>query len=441
MAKSGSVAWMLVLLLIVGCNGTASNSENAGDKGEERKENQLADEYKGGPAELVVYDRNAGLTDEEFQKVFVQPLKAKYPEISLKHVKAATISLENMLAGGTPPDIVLTSNVALATIADMDYPTDVNEMMARFKVDMGRVEPAVVTELRKFGKKGELFGIPFAMNYGAMMYNKDVFDKFAVAYPRDSMTWDEIYELAIRLTRTDGNVKYIGASPGPANWKFRQYSLPVFDDKTGRASVSTEGHKKAFELMQKFYKIPGYVDQAVFEYPDEVFVKEGRMAMFPTWIAGVTYYLNQSGGKLPFNWDLAAYPAFADRPNLGQPVDFHSALVYKASKNKEAAYQLLRLLLTDDIQMMLSRGGRLPVIKDDAIRKQFGEENGYYKGKNLQAIFKVGPSPAPSASIYDTKINVLVNTELAKSIAVDGVDINSALRSAEEKANKEIVQK
>lgn len=431
---------LIGLSVLTGCSaGPAGDVEADGKKMEEAAGN--ADDYKGGPAELVIYDRNAAITDEEFQQVFVSPLKSKYPEITLKHVKGTTISIENMIAGGSTPDIVLSSNVSLLTLVEMDYPEDLRVMAKTYGLDFSRIEPAVVAELGKFGTKDELFGIPFAMNYGAMIYNKDLFDKFAVSYPKETMTWDQLHELAVRMTRSEGTTTYIGASPGPANWKFRQYSLPVFDKNTGKASLTTDGHKKAFELMQKFYTIPGYTGQGNFEYSDEVFVKQGRMAMLPTWIAGVTYYLKQANGSLPFNWDLTAYPSFSDRPNLGQPVDFHSAVVSKASKHKDAAYQLLRTLLTNETQLTLSRGGRLPVIQDESVRKQFGEASGLYKGKNLQAIFKVQPSPAPMPSIYDTKINALVNTELAKSVAIDHTDINSALRSAEEKANKDIITK
>jgi hypothetical protein len=57
----------------------------------------------------------------------------------------------------------------------------------------------------------------------------------------------------------------------------------------------------------------------------------------------------------------------------------------------------------------------------------------------LQAIFKVTPSPLPEASKYDPKINGLLNEEVTKSVVIDGIDINTALRNGEEKANKEVV--
>jgi multiple sugar transport system substrate-binding protein len=69
----------------------------------------------------------------------------------------------------------------------------------------------------------------------------------------------------------------------------------------------------------------------------------------------------------------------------------------------------------------------------------YGTDSQIYNGKNLQAIFKVSPSPLPDASKYDPKINALLIGEVVKSVMVDGTDINTALRNAEDKANKEIV--
>jgi multiple sugar transport system substrate-binding protein len=79
------------------------------------------------------------------------------------------------------------------------------------------------------------------------------------------------------------------------------------------------------------------------------------------------------------------------------------------------------------------------VLKNDDIRKVYGSDSDIYRGKDLQAIFKVTPSPLPDASKYDPKINSLLIGETVKSVMVGGTDINTALRSAEDKANKEIV--
>jgi len=46
-------------------------------------------------------------------------------------------------------------------------------------------------------------------------------------------------------------------------------------------------------------------------------------------------------------------------------------------------------------------------------------------------------SPLPEASKYDPQINAIVNADVSQDV-VKGVDLNTALRNCEEKANKVI---
>ncbi|MEF3303633.1 extracellular solute-binding protein [Paenibacillus sp. GYB003] len=395
-----------------------------------------ASEYKGGPAELLVLDVNTGTTDEQFQKFFVEPVKAKFPQINL--VKTAD-TLDKLLAAGTPPDLVLVSNASLATILEADIPEDLTQMIKTYGVNLNQMEQAVVQQMQKLGDQKAFYGLPFYMNYGAMVYNKDMFDKFGVPYPKPSMTYEELLELGKRLTRTDGSTNYIGVMPPDLRQMYWQYGVPVFDRAKGKASLTSDKHVQVFSLLKQFYSIPGYLQNGNHSHSVDLFFKEQRMAMYPNWVAAMITFFTRAGTKDAFNWDVTAHPSYSDRPGLGKEVDFAIAVVNKSSKYREAAYQVLLSLLSVDVQTKQSKAGRLSVLKNDDIRKVYGSDSDIYKGKDLQAIFKVTPSPLPDASKYDPKINSLLIGETVKSVMVGGTDINTALRSVEDKANKEIV--
>lgn len=57
------------------------------------------------------------------------------------------------------------------------------------------------------------------MNIPALFYNKDIFDKFGVAYPKNGMIYEETLDLdlARRVTRSDGGVQYLGFYTGGAD--------------------------------------------------------------------------------------------------------------------------------------------------------------------------------------------------------------------------------
>jgi len=415
-----------------------------GQNGENGKESQNGDgqqtvqktEYKGGPAELLVLDVNSGTTDEQFKRFFVDPVKAKYPQINLVQTRDP---LDKLLAAGTPPDMVLVSNPSLATILEADIPEDLTAMIKTYGIDLGRMDQAVVQEMMKLGDQKAFYGMPFAMNYGATVYNKDIFDKFGVSYPKDVMTYEEMLEMGKKLTRADGGTNYIGVMPPDLRQMYWQYGLPVFDKTKGKASFTSDKHAQVFALLKQFYSIPGYVQDGKYRHSTDLFFKEQRMAMFPNLIAAFNIFFTNAGTKDAFKWDLAAYPSYSDRQGVGLVVDFHMAVVNKSGKNKEAAYQVLLGLVSENVQTMLSKAGRLSVLNDPGIRNVYGADNDLFKGKNLQAIFKVTPSPLPEASKYDPKINGLLNEEVTKSVVMDGTDINTALRNGEEKANKEVV--
>jgi multiple sugar transport system substrate-binding protein len=76
-----------------------------------------------------------------------------------------------------------------------------------------------------------LYALPFSMNYGMTIYNKDIFDKFGIPYPKDMMTWNEMLDLGKKLTKLEQGVQYVGIDPGPIDQLKEQYSLPYVNER------------------------------------------------------------------------------------------------------------------------------------------------------------------------------------------------------------------
>lgn len=435
---AGMAATMLVASAVVGCGQANKSGKEANGGKSDVAKTGIVEGYKGGAVELLIADVNSGIVNnpDYFEAFFKRPLQAKYPEISLQVTNEA---VEKLLAAGTPPDIVLVSNPSFNTLLDADYPEDLTAMIAENKIDLSRIESSVVAEIKKLGNEKHFYGIPFSMNYGAMVYNKNIFDKFGVTYPKDGMNWNEVLDLAKKLTRTDGGVNYIGVIPPDIRSMFWQYNLPIVDMKTMKASMSTDGHKQVFSLLKEFYSIPGYMMGAKYELSPDLFYKEQRVAMFPGWSGGINSSFRNAGTKDAFNWDVTTFPTYADRPSLGAQTDFHMAVVNKSGKNKEAAHQVLLSIFSDAVQETISKAGRISILTDERIRNVYAADSEVYTGKKLMSIFNVKPAPVPEASIFDPKINSMLRADTMKNVMVDGMDVNTALRMAEEKANKEII--
>ncbi|WP_028552639.1 ABC transporter substrate-binding protein [Paenibacillus sp. UNC451MF] len=424
-SKSSAI---VLLAALIGCsNGEMKNSQPM-DSINVSKE----------PIKISVYDYQAGFNDRELQTYIINPIQAKFPNISFELLKAK--SPEELVASGVVPDLVFTSNVYVKYMLDLKLGEDLQKLVKNKNINLDRFEPEAVNVLKRFGPKGEIYALPISMNYGVMLYNKDIFDKFAVPYPKDEMTWSQTIELSKKLTRTEEGIRYIGVATGAAQGLVLQRAMSVVDEKQENPVIASEdGFKKIFTMLRQLFDMNGYVGpNKEFNYGSNEFFKTQTLGMHPTWIAGVTDSLVQmeKEGKA-FNWDLVSYPSADDRPNFGKQIDFHLMMVPEASHNKEAAYEIMQTLMTDEAQSAMNKAGRMTVLKDQQLKKQYAVDLKVYEGKNLEGAFKAKPGPTAVSTDYDVKIFSILQ-ESVKDMAVSNMDVNTALRTADEKASKYI---
>lgn len=106
-------------------------------------------------------------------------------------------------------------------------------------------------------------------------------------------------------------------------------------------------------------------------------------------------------------------------------------------EHKEESFKVIQYLLSEDMQLVYAKAGRIPASTKIDLRKHFGGDLPALKGKNVEVVYHYKPASQYTPSLYDT----LVQKEMNK--AYDNVyekktDINSALREAEELANQAI---
>ncbi|CAG7644883.1 ABC transporter substrate-binding protein [Paenibacillus allorhizosphaerae] len=420
---------LLGTLALNGCGKEAAEPGKAGEA-------VNPDRYNNEPVTLTFFSNGAGvLNGADLDALVTKPVQAKYPNIATQLVTGT--SLDKLIAAGEVPDVILTSNYFLYDMVELGLVSDLNEMIKQEKIDLGKFEPETINVTKSYGDKGQFYGMPYAMNYGLLLYNKDIFDKFAVPYPKDGMTWNQMIELAGKVTRMDQGTQYIGLDLQNPSILTRPYGLGVVDAKQEKAALTTDAYKKVLGLYEQLYKVPGIVEpQKKYTYGIDYFMKEQKTAMFPYWHDSTTARLPQlkEAGK-NFNWDLVSFPSFDDKPGIGREIDYHLALVTPNSKNKKAAYAAIHTLIGEEAQKTMNKGTRLTVLKDPALKKDASIDTKLYEGKNLQGIFTVKPAPLPKATKYDRKLYPFLS-EAAKGMAFDKKDVNTVLREAEEKANK-----
>ena len=138
------------------------------------------------------------------------------------------------------------------------------------------------------------------------------------------------------------------------------------------------------------------------------------------------------------NWDIASFPSFADKPGVGPQPYPNVFWLTNTSKYKDQAFQVMAFLASEEFQLSgVKRGEFLSALKSDTLRKAFGSEADMYKGKNIKAMLPEKFASATPISKYNSIAESSLLTAF-NNIITGKQDTNTALREAEETANKKI---
>ncbi|CAG7625246.1 ABC transporter substrate-binding protein [Paenibacillus allorhizosphaerae] len=427
---AGAAVLLTASLALQGCSqgNSASNPKGNPAAGEAQKINTE-------PVNLTVW---ASMSEEVFQKLVVQPVKMKYPHISLTMV-GTDKKIPDLIASDNVPDIITDSIASIPKYEELKLAEDLTPFVKAFNLDLGRISPVVLDTVRKASSDGKLSGLPISGNVVMMYYNKDTFDRFGVPYPKDGMTWDETYELAKKMTKTDGGVQYRGFHfQDVFQFTANQLSLPIVDSKTNKAAVNNDKWRKLFENYARFFTIPGNeVDDKTYGGHQNQFLKDKTIAMYVT---------SSIFSKLPdalkdgLNFDMVTLPSFSEAPGITTQVDGGIRIVSSTSKHKDQAFLALSAMLSDEAQVWTARNGNTAVLNDPKILEEFGKDIEILKDRNRLGFVRNKPAPpSPSITKYDASAYSIVRSQFKKMVLTHA-DVNTILRETEELINKAIAE-
>ncbi|TNJ62721.1 extracellular solute-binding protein [Paenibacillus hemerocallicola] len=424
-------SWMVLLLLVAvlaACGKSEGATTGAADGGGTA---QPAEPPKPVTLNFFYNGYSKQLVDELQQKV-----EAKYPHIKLNMIIHGTGStIQDTLAAGTSLDLVAFSAGGLFTVLDVQLATDMSDLVKKHDFDLNRLSPSVLETVKSYYEGGKLMIMPYELNNNVLYYNKNIFDKFGVAYPRDGMTWNEVYEIAKKLTRLDNGVQYEGFQYNHLNMVYKnQMGLPFVDPKTNKAAINTDQWRKWMELMTRFYQFDG---NHIIGLGDGVFIRRQEAAMYtgPSLLDQLPDAVNKG-----MDWDVVSLPRFDGMADTGSQMNAPFYAIPPTSKNRDESFRVIAYLLSDEIQGANARKGRVPVVKSENVVKDFGADLPILKGKNTAAFFKDTIGKPIAVTKYDG-----IARSTFTEIAVDGYskgkfDISTALRTAEEEINKKIAE-
>ncbi|WP_284645401.1 ABC transporter substrate-binding protein [Paenibacillus silviterrae] len=387
------------------------------------------------PVELIISPYWLSMSDQEFEDLMFKPLKEKFPHITMKLDRTDPTKMQ---ANGQFPDIFYTANSRLSLYFDLNIPYDMSQLAKKHNLDLNKFAKPNIDWVRELGPKGEIYGIPFDLNHMALFYNKDLFDKRGVPYPKEGITWDELYDLAKKLTYVENGVQYRGVLPQNPEFFTRVKSTPLIDAKTNKSLIDTPENKVILERIQRFFQIPGMIVNNEYPIKGADFIKDQTVAMYVNWLTDVSSTMQ--AGNVTMNFDITAAPMLTELPGLTIDPGAKLLGVSNTSQHKEEAFEVIQFLTTSpEVQSRINRRARLTALADETIRSQFGADMEVLKGKNVQAALKVKPAKMIPPNIHTITAAGGLNGVL-KDLALGTKDINTLLREAQEAADKKIEQ-
>ncbi len=346
-----------------------------------------------GPIEIRWFiGLGAGGNPEEVEKenAFVEEFNAKYGDkykLVMDVVQNATAYdvLKTQIASGDVPDIVGPVGVRGLWSFEGAW-MDLAPYVESTGYDVSDFNPALI-DFYKLGPQGQV-GLPFAIYPSALWYNKDLFDEAGIAYPPhkygdpydDGSEWDfaKLREIAMQLTfdesgngpdSPDFNPEKIVQFGYDAMWtdvrgKWTFFKPGSFVGADGSAVMPDAWREAAhwyYDGMWKDYFIPNdnYVNSDYLAQGNTF--SSGHIAMTPIH----TWYTCCAG---EVNWDLAAIPSYDGHNTAKMHADTFAIL--KGTKNPDAAFDVLTILLGDMAPQLLQVYGAFPArasLQDSAL--------------------------------------------------------------------------
>jgi len=325
-------------------------------------------------------------------------------------------ALKEAMTGPTPPDIVILNYDDLQELINENLLISLDEMFMQEKdFNMDNIVPAVMEGLRKPGN-GTLYAVSPTFYSSAVIYNKQLFLNRGVEFPTDNMTWQEVFDLARRVTVQDEQNPVYGfsfTSYDSGLWglyhNMGMYVQPLglswIDPETLQMTANTPAWQEVWTTLTDLYKEkivpqdlaisrenPGPFDWDLF--------LSGRaaMAIVPySYLHEVVAANNQAERIDNFeavDWDVVTVPTHPEARETGASVYYSAIFAINANaENLEDAWRFIKYIMGEDYARIKSKSTYYLVARQDYIKPIQGVEY------NHDAFLKLSP---PDYTDYET---------------------------------------
>ncbi|MGE5676311.1 MAG: extracellular solute-binding protein [Mycobacterium leprae] len=351
------------LLFVAGCSSSKpASSQPAAPKADEKVTITFWHTYS-----------TDGSENKTINEVVIPAFQKKYPNITVKAVAQPYDGLHDSLvtaaAGGTTPDVMRMDIIWTPEFAKLGA-LETLDSYAGF----GDLAKAVFPgPLATNQYKGKTYGLPLDTNTQVFVYSPDYLK--AAGLTAAPKTWDD-FKKYMAASKGAGKVPFAPSGTNP--WQM----LPLFWSLGGNVTdaqytkatgyLNSDDSVAALTEIYNEFKAGNFAKTIIGEQPstwDGYKPGQYGAVLEGPWMYGILG--NDLKGK------MISGPVPAGKGGSISVVGGENVVMFKNSKNKDAAWKFMQFLLSDEAQTAMAKTGQMPVT-NTASANPVMKEAGYY---------------------------------------------------------------
>ncbi|MEW9698054.1 ABC transporter substrate-binding protein [Paenibacillus sp. SI8] len=321
--------------------------------------------------------------------------------------------LKEVMQGDNPPDLVMLGFEQLPEMIEANLLTQLDPLITKDKFDTAGMVPAVIDGIKNAGG-GKLYALAPTFSSSALIYNKKIFADAGADLPKDGMSWDEVFDLAKRVTKGEGENKVSGFSfstqaQGDLFYGMQTYTAPLqlkmFDDAGEKMTVDTDQWEKIWTKMAELQKqnvFPDLFDpqkpmnrqfdqQNPFAYDDFMSSRLGMSIINYGQIQQLTNANKNAAsfkGYTPVEWDVVSMPSHPEAKGVGGSIFMNGIMgINVKAQNLPDAWKFIQFINGDDWAKLKSHSSYNLVSRSKYLKPKDGQEF------HMEAFYNVTPAP------------------------------------------------
>ncbi|MCM3338158.1 extracellular solute-binding protein [Paenibacillus sp. MER TA 81-3] len=374
------------------------------------------------------------LSQDFFDKRFGNAFTAKYPNIQIKVIP---IQKGKSLLGGDDlrkledkekPDLLVPDQLSLDEYVAEGKLVDLGPYIAQSKsIKLANLNQNIVNSMKVNGK---LYTLSPTFMVNGLFYNKTLFDKYKIKYPKNEMSWAEVLKLAAEFKEKAGSPGFqynndlfsLAASDIAGSYKL------TFQDKNKggkNITINTKEWKSIFDMVVKAAKKEAITTK------NKAFLA-GDAAMT---VGNPLFFIGFKLENIKFEWGVVSEPVNSAHPISSAYGANHMFGISTESKHADAAWKFIEFVNSDDFAKGYMKDGELGSgLPTNECCKKWGNKvdlSGLYK---LAPVKEKDDSNIPNISEFVYK----EGSEAFKSVLKGTQSLDSMLASLQKKAQSEL---